>query len=70
MSGAELYWDTTYEIVLSLMETYPDAELESLGLDELSQRIIGLPGFRDDPAMVNDAILKAILRDWFEEIGV
>jgi FeS assembly protein IscX len=69
MSAAELYWDSSYEIVLTLMETYPDADLESLTLGELNQRIVNLPGFADDPAWANDAILKAILRDWYEEIG-
>lgn len=64
-----LYWDSTYEIVLALMETYPDAELESLSLDDLNRRIIQLPNFADDPDLVNDAILKGILRDWYEEIG-
>ena len=64
-----IYWDTSYEIVLALMEAYPNADLESLGLDELSKRIVNLPDFADDPALCNDAILNGILRDWFEEIG-
>ena len=69
MSGTALYWDSSYEIVLALMAAYPEAEIESIGLDDLNQRIINLPGFADDPAWANDAILKAILRDWYEEIG-
>ncbi len=64
-----LYWDASYEIVLALMDHYPNAELDDLGLDELSRRIIALPAFADDPDLVNDAILKEILRDWYEEIG-
>ena len=40
MSGNKLYWDSTFEIVLALMEAYPDIELESLGLRDLSQRIV------------------------------
>lgn len=67
MAEERLYWDSDYEIVLALMEAYPDAELDDIGLDELTRRITGLPGFADDPALVNDAILKAILRDWYEE---
>lgn len=70
MSGRRLYWDSTYDIILALMEAFPDAVLEDLGLDELSQRIVNLPDFADDPALVNDAILRDILRDWYEEIGV
>ncbi len=69
MTGQKLYWDSTYEIVLALMEAYPNVNLEDLGLDELSQRIISLPAFVDDPDLVNDAILKEILRDWYEESG-
>ena len=64
-----LYWDASYEIVLALMERYPDIDLEALSLDDLSQRITSLPGFMDDPALANDAILRGILRDWYEEIG-
>lgn len=69
MSTSELYWDSSYEIVLTLMETYPDVNLESLSLNDLNQRIITLPGFADDPAWANDAILNGILRDWYEEIN-
>lgn len=69
MSGTKLYWDATFEIVLALMDAYPDIELEDLGLRELSQRIVDLPDFADDPTLVNDAILREILRDWYEEMG-
>ncbi len=69
MSGTELYWDAGYEIVLALMQAYPQADLDQLGLNELNERIIALPGFADDPVLVNDAILREILRDWVEESG-
>ncbi len=69
MTDSELYWDSSYEIVLALIETYPDANLDDMTLDGLCQRILSLPGFADDPAWANDAILRAILRDWYEEIG-
>ena len=52
-----------------MIETYPDAKLEDMTLEGLSSRIMRLPGFADDPALANDAILRAILRDWYEEIG-
>ena len=69
MSGRHLDWDSTYEIVLELMDRYPNVVLEDLSLDDLSARIVALPGFSDDPELVNDAILRAILREWYEEIG-
>ena len=63
--------DSTYEIVLGADgEVSRRRILESLGLEELNRRIVSLPGFADDPAWVNDAILKGILRDWYEEIAV
>lgn len=64
-----LYWDASYEIVLALMAAYPNIELEALSLGDLNARIVDLPGFADDPELVNDGILKAILREWYEEIG-
>ncbi len=69
MTAQKLYWDSAYEIVLALMEAYPDAELESIGLEELNRRILSLPGFADDAALVNNGILNSILREWYEEIG-
>ncbi len=62
-----LYWDSTYEIVLNLIEQHPDADLDSLGLQQLYKWIIALPGFSDDPILANDDLLTGILREWYEE---
>lgn len=62
-----LYWDSSYEIVLTLMDLYPDEDLEAVSLEELNRRIVNLPNFSDDPVLVNDGILKDILREWYEE---
>lgn len=62
-----LYWETSYEIVLELMARYPDADLDSLGLQELYQMIITLPNFADDPALAHDGLLTEILREYYEE---
>jgi len=70
MSGQQLYWDSSYEIVLTLMAVYPDVDLEVLSLDKLNRWIVDLPNFADDPELVNDGILKDILREWYEEAGV
>ncbi len=64
-----LDWDSSYEIVLELMERFPDIDIDSLTLNDLNERILALPGFADDPDMVNDNILSEILREWYEEIG-
>ena len=62
-----LDWDSTYEIVLSLMQRHPTIELDDVGLSELNRMILDLPDFADDPELVNDGILRGILRDWYEE---
>lgn len=64
----KLHWDATYEIVLRLKALYPNADVESLSLDQLYTWITALPEFEDDPLLVNDAILTDILREWYEEI--
>ena len=65
----KLYWDATYEIVLSLIDLYPDANLDVMGLQQLYKLIIALPGFADDPELANESILTGILREWYEEIN-
>ena len=70
MSNHNLYWDSSYEIVLTLKEVYPDIDLDSVSLEDLNRWIISLPNFADDPVLVNDGILKDILREWYEETGI
>lgn len=65
----KLYWDATYEIVLSLIDTHPNADLDAMGLQQLYQLIVSLPGFADDPELANEGILNEILREWYEEIN-
>jgi FeS assembly protein IscX len=67
MSEKPLYWDASYEIVMALMELYPDIEIENVGTQQLFHMIVELPNFADDPALVNDGILNDILREWYEE---
>lgn len=63
-----LYWDATYEIILSLKAAYPDAVVETIGLEQLYQYVTTLPNFADDPRMANEGILNEILREWYEEV--
>ena len=65
----KIYWDATYEIVLSLIDRHPDADLDAIGLQQLNQLIVALPDFADDPELANDGILTEILREWYEEIN-
>ncbi len=62
-----LDWESTYAVVLALMDAHPDAVLDDVGLHQLFQWIIVLPDFADDPLLANDAILNEILRVWYEE---
>ena len=65
----KIYWDSTYEIVLSLIDMHPDADLDAMGLQQLNQLIVALPDFADDPELANEGILTEILREWYEEIN-
>ena len=64
-----LSWDASYEIVLNLMETHPELDVEQVGIDQLYQLVITLPNFADDPALANEGILNEILREWYEEVN-
>ncbi len=63
-----LSWESTYEIVLHLMQAHPTVDIDSVGLQQLFAWVLALPGFNDDPALVNDGILNEILREWYEEM--
>ncbi|MBE2268664.1 MAG: Fe-S cluster assembly protein IscX [Anaerolinea sp.] len=62
-----LYWDSSYEIVLALRERFPELSAEGVGMEQLYRMIIELPDFADDPRLVNEGILRDILREWYEE---
>lgn len=64
-----LHWDASFEIVLSLMEHYPDADVNAVGLEQLYQMIVSLPGFVDDMALFEESILEEVLREWYEEVN-
>lgn len=63
----ELYWDSTYAIVVALMEYYPQYHPEDVGLYQMAELIESLPSFHDDPALVTEQILLDIQTVWYEE---
>ena len=63
----ELFWDSTYAIVVSLMEHHPSIIPVDVGLEELAAMVESLPGFQDDPALVTEQFLIYILTVWYEE---
>jgi len=63
----ELFWDSTYAIVVSLMTHHPERRPIDVGLEELTVLVESLPGFQDDPALVTEQFLLDILTVWYEE---
>ena len=64
-----LNWEASYAVALALMETYPELNVENVGYEELNELVISLPNFEDDAELVNQGLLDAILRDWYEEVN-
>lgn len=64
-----LSWEASYEIVLQLIEMYPNINLDEVGTEQLFRWIVALPNFRDDPNLGNEGILNEILREWYEEVN-
>ncbi len=64
----QLYWESTYAIVMALIENHADRNPETVGLHELANLVIELPGFQDDPAIVTEQTLLDIQNVWYEEM--
>lgn len=64
-----IYWDSSYEIVLRLIDAYPDVDVETVGTGQLYEWVVSLPEFADDPSLANEGILNDILREWYEEVS-
>lgn len=60
-------WDDSYAIARALNNAHPEIDLEQVSLGMIYNWTVELPGFGDDPAMANEAILSAIYQEWFEE---
>jgi FeS assembly protein IscX len=63
-----LYWESTYAIALALIEQHTNRHPESVGLHELANLVIQLPGFQDDPTIVTEQTLLDIQNVWYEEM--
>ncbi len=63
----ELYWDSSYAIAMTLLETHPSVSPLQVGLLEIADLVMALPNFCDDPALVTERILQDILNVWYEE---
>jgi FeS assembly protein IscX len=63
-----LTWDATYAIAKELMRQHAQSDLEDVSIRQIYLWTIALPGFDDDPLLVNDGILEEIYRIWYEEL--
>lgn len=63
-----LTWEDSYAIARALSKSQPDINLEEVSLMMIYKWTLNLPGFDDDPALANDAILEAIYQEWYEEV--
>ncbi len=64
-----LYWDDIFGISLALRNTFPNVDLSEVSLGMICRWAIELPGFQDDPEIVNQEILDAIYQEWYEEVN-
>jgi FeS assembly protein IscX len=62
-----IYWDSTYEIVINLMNHYPNIDPDMVGTQQLLEMILDLPNFSDEPELAHEGLLVEILRIWYEE---
>lgn len=66
---ATLTWDDSYAIARELISLHPEARPEEVSLGMVYAWVLALPGFDDDPQLANEAILEAIVQEWFEEVN-
>lgn len=67
LAGSIFTWEDSYAIARALHKQFPAVALEEISLEKLYTWVRLLPGFEDDPVVVNDRILLDILRAWIEE---
>ncbi len=63
----DLNWEATYAIAMELRRQHKDVNIEEVSLGQIYKWTLELSEFKDDPALANDDILRAIYQDWFEE---
>lgn len=61
-------WTDTHEIAIALAEKYPDEDPAKARFTDLYEKVLGLPGFSDDPKRCGERILEAIQMAWIEEV--
>jgi FeS assembly protein IscX len=60
-------WTDSRDIAIALLEKFPDQDPKRINFVDLRSRVLGLPGFGDDPKHCGEKILEAIQAAWIEE---
>jgi FeS assembly protein IscX len=68
MTSQNLTWVDSLEIALDLMEEHPDVDPLTLNFTDLSQWVLALERFNDDPKHCGERVLEAIQLAWISEI--
>ena len=63
----ELTWDDTNKIGITLSNTHPEIEPDSVELSEVHRRVIALSEFKGDPKYYDEPTLEAIREAWNTE---
>jgi FeS assembly protein IscX len=61
-------WIDSQDIALDLLEKYPDVDPRQVRFTDLSQWVIALENFDDDPMHCGERVLEAIQQAWIEEL--
>jgi FeS assembly protein IscX len=63
----KLQWTDTLDIAIELDEKFPDVDPKTVRFTDLSEWVLALEGFEDDPDHCGERILEAIQMAWIEE---
>ncbi len=63
-----LQWTDSLDIAIELSEKYPGVDPRSVRFTDLSEWIMALDEFDDDPKHCGERILEAVQMAWIEEM--
>ncbi len=63
-----LKWVDSLDIALELIDKYPDVDPKQIRFTDLSEWIMALEDFDDDPKHCGEKILEAVQMAWIEEM--
>jgi len=62
-----LCWTDSLEIAISLEETYPNTDPETINFVDLRQLVMDLEDFEEGQSNCGERVLEAIQMNWIEE---